>query len=82
MFMRTRRYHIKVRFGLAVRHLRRGRRLSQEELARRAFLHRTYLTEIECGTRNVSLEVVEKLATGLGMSPSELLRYTEIAKPS
>jgi transcriptional regulator with XRE-family HTH domain len=80
--MRNRRKHIKVRFGLAVRHLRQRRRLSQEELARRAFLYRTYLTEIECGTRNASLEVVEKLAIGLGMSLSQLLRYVEIAKPS
>lgn len=80
--MRNRHKHIKVKFGLAVRHLRHRQRLTQKELAHRAFLHRTYLTDIERGIRNPSLEVVEKLAIGLGMSLSELLRYAEIAKPS
>jgi transcriptional regulator with XRE-family HTH domain len=71
--------NIKVRLGLAVRDLRLRRNLTQEELAHRARLHRTYLTEIERGTRNPSIEVVEKLANGLAISLSELFRFAETA---
>jgi transcriptional regulator with XRE-family HTH domain len=74
--------HIKVKFGLAIRHLRLRRGLTQEELAHRALLHRTYLTDIERGTRNPSIEVVEKLANGLGISLSELFRNAESVIPS
>jgi transcriptional regulator with XRE-family HTH domain len=80
--MRNGHKHIKVRFGLAIRHLRLRRNLTQEELAHQALLHRTYLTDIERGTRNPSIEVVEKLANGLGISVSELFRLAETVTPS
>lgn len=51
----------------------RGRRgISQEELAERAGLHRTYVSDIERGARNVSLESIEKLASALEISVSTL----------
>ena len=80
--MRNGHKHIKVRFGLAIRQLRRKQELTQEELAHRALLHRTYLTDIERGTRNPSIEVVEKLANGLGIEPSDLFRLAESVTPS
>jgi transcriptional regulator with XRE-family HTH domain len=80
--MRGHSKQIRARFGLTIRNLRHRQRLTQEELARRAFLHRTYLTDIERGTRNPSLEAAEKLAMGLGMSLSQLFRYVETDKPS
>lgn len=46
--------------------------LSQEELAERAELHRTYISSIEHGKRNPSLENIEKLAKALDTSISEL----------
>jgi transcriptional regulator with XRE-family HTH domain len=47
--------------------------LSQEELADRASLHRTYVGAIERAERNVSIDNVEKLATAVGATVAELL---------
>jgi transcriptional regulator with XRE-family HTH domain len=74
--------HIRVRFGLAVKYLRLQQELTQEKLAHRAVLHRTYVTDIERGTRNPSIEVIEKLANGLGISLAELFRLAESVTPS
>ena len=61
------------RFGASVRCLRRRMGLSQESLAERADLHRTYVAGIEGGVRNVTLKVVDKLAKALQVSPATLL---------
>lgn len=63
---------INDRFGKAVRRRRRELDLSQEELAERAELHRTYISSIERGRMNPSLENVEKLAKALDISISAL----------
>jgi transcriptional regulator with XRE-family HTH domain len=59
---------INQRFGKAIRRRRREMDLSQEELAERAQLHRTYISSIERGQRNPSLENIEKLAKALDIS--------------
>ena len=46
--------------------------LSQEALAERADLHRTYIADIERGVRNVSLKNIEKLARALEVSIADL----------
>ena len=56
---------IRVRFGQRLRELRHGRGLSQEELAFKAGLHRTYVSSAERGQRNVGLINVERLAQAL-----------------
>jgi transcriptional regulator with XRE-family HTH domain len=61
-----------VAFGAAVRELRERRGLSQEALAERAELQRTYVTEVERGRRNVTLLNVGRLAAGLGVGVGEL----------
>jgi len=55
-----------------VRSWRSRRGISQEELAERAGLHRTYVSDIERGARNVSLQSIEKLAGALEISVSTL----------
>jgi len=57
---------IKSRFGTAIRTQRKRLGISQEELAGRAGLHRTYVADIERGARNLSLANIEKLAKALG----------------
>ena len=63
---------ILARFGQAVRRRRMEMDLSQETLAERADLHRTYIADIERGVRNVSLRNIAKLAQALALSVSDL----------
>jgi CheY-like chemotaxis protein len=66
---------VKKPFGSAVRKWRGRLGVSQEELAGRAGLHRTYICDIERGARNVSLESIEKLARALEISTATLFSY-------
>lgn len=59
---------IRRRFGSRLKVLREGQSLSQEELAHRAELHRTYVSGLERGVRNPTLTVLEKLARGLDVT--------------
>lgn len=59
---------IKKRFGKAIRRRRRELDLSQEKLAEMAELHRTYISNIERGELNPSLETMEKLVNALNIS--------------
>jgi transcriptional regulator with XRE-family HTH domain len=63
-----------VRFGGRVRELRQAAGLSQEAFAERCDLDRTYISGIERGKRNVSLENLKVLADALNVSLSELLK--------
>ena len=56
-----------------LRRLRLSAGLSQEELADRAGLHRTYISSVERAQRNVSLENLFKIAQGLEVSPQDLV---------
>jgi transcriptional regulator with XRE-family HTH domain len=60
-------------FGNALRDVRKERDLSQEELALRCGLDRTYISGLERGRRNPTLKVMLTLATHLDMTLSELL---------
>lgn len=53
---------ILVQFGNKVRELRKAKGLSQEELAYKANLHRTYIGMIERAEKNITLENIKKLA--------------------
>jgi transcriptional regulator with XRE-family HTH domain len=54
-----------VRFGQTVRELRRRKGVSQERLAELCGLHRTYVSSVERGERNISLLNIAKLAAAL-----------------
>lgn len=60
--------------GENVRRERTSRGLSQEQLAFDAGMKRTYLSDLERGTRNPSVRAVERLAEALRVEAAELLR--------
>lgn len=62
------KHDVRMRFGSAVKAARTSLRISQDELAYRAGLHRTYVSDIERGARNLSLASIEKLAAALEVS--------------
>lgn len=64
-------------FGEAVRAAREALGISQEELAARSKLHRTYVAGVERGIRNPSLNSIMKIAIGLGLPASALFRRME-----
>jgi len=64
-------------FGAAVRAIRLRRNMSQLELAERCELERTYLSDIERGSRNPTLVSIWRIAAGLQIRPSELLQEAE-----
>ena len=57
--------NINIKFGRRVKELRLIQNISQEELAFRCQLSKNYVSDVERGTRNVTLKVVEKFAQGL-----------------
>lgn len=65
------------RFGDVVRQQRETSGISQEDLADRAGLHRTYISLIERGLRTSSITTVQRLAAALGVSMVDLIRRTE-----
>jgi transcriptional regulator with XRE-family HTH domain len=65
---------IRKQVGVNVRRLREARRLSQEQLAFEAELHRTYISGVERGVRNPTVKVLAKIAKALDVSADRLLR--------
>jgi len=69
---------LALEFGKRVRALRQSMGISQEDLAERASLHRTYIGMIERGEKNITLSNIEKVATALEVTISELFDSREI----
>lgn len=65
---------IQKRFGDKLREFRKQKRISQEELAFKSGLHRTYISDIERGARNVSLKNIEKIAKALSVPINKILK--------
>ena len=63
--------------GENIRRLRRSLKISQEKLAEKCGLHRTYLSDLERGNRNLSFLSLSAVARGLGLTISELTRNIE-----
>ena len=64
---------ILIKFGKKVREERERLGLSQEGLASRAGVHRTYIGMIERAEKNITLENIEKIAKALGISLEKLM---------
>lgn len=65
---------VRVRIGLNVQRLRRGKGWSQEELAARAEVHQTYLSGVERGKRNASVLVLERISKALSVDIEEFFK--------
>ena len=71
---------IKERVGQRIRQLRKELELSQEALALKAEVDRTYVTDVEAGRRNVSLEILERLIKALDVSLTDFFNSKEFRK--
>jgi transcriptional regulator with XRE-family HTH domain len=69
-------------FGKRVRELRQIAEITQEELALKSGLDRSYVGQVERGERNVSLANIHKIAAGLGVNASALLEASRVSEPS
>jgi len=65
--------NILIKFGKKVREFRKREKLSQEELAHKADLHRTYIGMIERAEKNITLINIEKIANALEVNIKELI---------
>lgn len=68
--------NIQEKFGKRVRDLRTKKGVSQEALAFKAGIDRTYMTSVENGRRNISIQNIEKIIRALGVSVGEF--FSEI----
>ena len=65
------RLDIKMRIGLRIKELRGTLGMSQEAFANSIDMSRTYLAEVEIGKRNISIENIDRICGGLGISIRE-----------
>lgn len=64
--------------GEQIRTIRKSKGLTQEELAEKSGLSLSYISDVERGTRNISLESLEKIINSLEIMPSEIFSFKEI----
>lgn len=72
--------NIKDKIGQRIRQLRNELEISQEALGLKAEVDRTYVTDVENGRRNVSVEILERLIKALGVSVAEFFNSKEFKK--
>lgn len=65
------------RVGILIRHLRTGKELSQEDLANKCGLHRTYIGSIERGEKTITIETAYKITQSLDMTLSQFFVLLE-----
>lgn len=68
---------MNIKFGRRIKELRLLQNISQEELGFRCQLSKNYVSDVERGTRNVSLKVIEKFAIGLKVPVYFLFKWHE-----
>jgi transcriptional regulator with XRE-family HTH domain len=69
---------ILIKFGEKIRKLRKKLNLSQEDLAYKAELHRTYIGMIERGEKNITLVNIEKLSNALNIELKSILDFSDV----
>ena len=69
------KYKINIKLGKKIKKLRKEQKISQEELADKADIHRTYMGKIERGESNPPVHTVSKIAKALKVNAGELLPF-------
>jgi transcriptional regulator with XRE-family HTH domain len=69
--------NVTIAVAKTLANLREKSGLSQEELAARANIHRTYVSQIERGLKSPTLQVLSQIADALNISLSDILRKAE-----
>jgi len=70
-----RNYRLKELFGKKLAYVRKKRNFSQMQLAELVDTSSTYISQIECGRSNITMEMVQKLADSLDVDASELFIF-------
>lgn len=63
--------------GMRIKYLRSQRKWSQEDLAFEANVNKNYISDLENGRRNPSLDILERIAVAFGISLADLFRGVE-----
>ena len=71
---------IKIKVGKRIKELRGNLGISQEALANKADLDRTYVTDVENGRRNIAIENLDKLIFALEVSLSEFFNSEDFTR--
>lgn len=69
---------IQKQFGATCRFYREQANISQEKLAIKIGMDRTYYASVEAGKRNISLQNIKKIADGFGISVFQLFQKAEL----
>lgn len=64
--------NIKITFGLKIKELRKQKKYSQEQLAILASINKSYISKIETGKTEVSLDIINKLAMAFEIEINQL----------
>lgn len=76
------KYSKQLALGLVFKRLRKGKGLTQVQLAPLAGVQRTWLSELESGDCNPTIDTLDRLAVVLGVSLSEVFKQVEIVSSS
>ena len=69
---------IQKQLGMRVRYLRKQRKMSIEDLAFECDINRNYLSDLERGTRNPTLEIISRISVGLRIPLEELFKGIDV----
>lgn len=65
------------KIGLVIKQLRTNQHLSQEQLSNQCGVDQHYISNIECGLRSVSVEIIERVASFFGLSLSQFFAHVD-----
>jgi len=77
LYFVTQTQRIQIAFGKSLRSYRESAGISQEKLAVRAGIHRTYVGDVERGERNLGLVNMQRLANALGVPLAKIIQNME-----